>query len=395
MLMVAGPVLGSEEKSALASVVDSGWITMGERVREFECAFASAQGAEDAVAVSSCTAGLHLILLALGIGPGDEVLVPSMTFVATVNCILHVGAEPVFVDIEAVDRPVMARNDAARKCTDRTRAVILVHYAGHVLDRDDWRTFARSRGLRLIEDAAHAAGAEGAGTFGDAAAFSFYGNKNMTTAEGGMVVAKQADVLDRVRTMRSHGMTAGTFQRTASRNSDYDVIAIGFNYRLDEFRAAVGLVQLQRLRQWNQTREHLTRLYVARLDPVISIPFAKDLASNAPSAYHIMPILLPAGVDRREVVDHLRAAEIQTTIHYRPVHSLSVYRSRFEGVTLPETDAFAERELTIPLHPGMEPDDVERVAMALDGALARTRKRPRSPARASVRSDPVLVASGV
>ncbi|WP_336489264.1 DegT/DnrJ/EryC1/StrS family aminotransferase [Methylobacterium nigriterrae] len=393
MLMVAGPVLGSEEKSALASVVDSGWITMGERVREFEREFARAHGVKDAVAVSSCTSGLHLVLLALGIGPGDEVLVPSMTFVATVNCIVHVRAKPVFVDIEALDRPVMSRDDAARKCTDRTRAVILVHYAGYVLDRDDWREFARSRGLRLIEDAAHAAGATGAGPFGDAAAFSFYGNKNMTTGEGGMVVAEQPDVLDRIRTMRSHGMTAGTFQRTMARNSGYDVTAIGFNCRMDEFRAAVGLVQLQRLGDWNRTREQLTRLYVERLDPEILIPFTQDLARNAPSAYHIMPIVLPEGVDRRQVVDHLRALEIQTTMHYPPVHSLSVYRNLFKGVTLPVTEEFAGRELTVPLHPGMEPDDVQLVASALDGALSRTGKRPGSPARATMQSDPVLVSS--
>jgi dTDP-4-amino-4,6-dideoxygalactose transaminase len=229
MLLVAEPSLGEDEKAALVEVVDSGWITMGDRVRAFERAFADEHHATDAVAVSSCTAGLHLAMQALEIGPGDEVLVPSLTFVATVNSVLYAGATPVFVDVESLDVPLMSCADAAAKCTARTKAVIVMHYAGYLADGDVWRDFAGARGLHLIEDAAHAAGLDRPSVFGDAAVFSFFGNKNMTTAEGGMVIARDQDVLDTVKQMRSHGMTSGTLQRLSGRTLTYDVTMLGYN----------------------------------------------------------------------------------------------------------------------------------------------------------------------
>ncbi|SED63742.1 dTDP-4-amino-4,6-dideoxygalactose transaminase [Rhizobiales bacterium GAS188] len=374
MLLVAEPILGEDEKAALCDVVDSGWITMADRVREFEKAFAAKHGAEDAVAVSSCTAALHLILDALDIGPGDEVLVPSLTFVATANCVLYVGATPVFVDIESLELPLMSRTDAAAKCTSKTKAIILVHYAGYLVDRQAWRDFADSRGLLLIEDAAHAAGADQAGKFGHAAAFSFYGNKNMTTAEGGAVIASDPEVLAKVRQMRGHGMTSGTFQRLSSRTPTYDVTMLGYNYRMDEFRAAVGLIQLAKLDEWNDSRRHLTRHYVQSLQercPSVCLPFANwHAASNHISAHHIMPIVLPKDTDRQRVVEKLRDAQIQTTIHYPPVHRFSFYRGRFPLVRLPVTEEFARRELTLPLHPRMGERDVEMVSAELAGAIA-------------------------
>ena len=248
MLLVAEPVLGAEEKSALSEVIDSGWITMGPRVRAFEQAFAALHSVSDCVAVNSCTAALHLALKALGVGPGDEVLLPSLTFVATANSALYVGAKPVFVDIESVERPLMSISDAESKCTSRTRAVILMHYAGYLNDRNAWSNLAARKGLLLIEDTAHAVGIDGVGKYGDAAAFSFYGNKNMTTAEGGAVFAKDPVVLGRVRQMRGHGMTSDTLQRLSNRSSHYDVTMLGFNYRMDDLRAAVGLAQLKYLR---------------------------------------------------------------------------------------------------------------------------------------------------
>src|SRR5437879_9553517 len=261
MLLVSEPVLGTEEKAALAAVIESGWITMGDRVREFEKAFALLHQTEDAIAVSSCTAALHLILHALGVGPGDEVLVPSLTFVATANCVLYVGARPVFVDIESPEIPLMSLDEAEAKCTARTKAVILVHFGGYLAHRDTWQSFARKKGLLLIEDAAHAPGLPAAGTFGDAAAFSFYGNKNMTTAEGGAIIARDRSLRETIRRARSHGMTSGTRQRLDSRSPDYDVTILGFNYRMDELRAAVGLAQLQRLTGWNDIRRGLSLRY--------------------------------------------------------------------------------------------------------------------------------------
>lgn len=368
-LLVAEPCLGLGEMTALAEVIDGGWITMGERVRAFERAFAEMHGTEDAVAVSSCTAGLHLIMHALGLGPGDEVLVPSLTFVATANCVRYVGATPVFVDIASTELPLMSLADAAAKCTPRTRAVILVHFAGYLVDPEPWRAFAAERGLVLVEDAAHAAGLPGVGTLGAAAAFSFYGNKNMTTAEGGMVVARDPALRETVRQARGHGLTTGTFQRLNSRTPTYDVTMLGFNYRMDELRAAMGLVQLSHLLEWNETRRALTHRYRSLLRaecPEVSLPFE----DARPSVHHIMPVLLPAHADRQTVIDTLAERGIQTTIHYPPVHRLSFYRAQDSTLALPTTEAFADRELTLPLHPRMNQQDVRRVVTALREALA-------------------------
>ena len=372
MLLVAEPIVGEEEKAALSDVLDCGWITMGDRVRAFELAFAEKHDAPDAVAVSSCTAALHLLLEGLGIGPGDEVLVPSLTFVATANCVLYAGATPVFIDIESLESPLISLADAAAKCTAKTKAVIVMHYAGYLADRDLWREFAEARGLLLLEDAAHTVGIAGAGTFGDGAAFSFYGNKNMTTAEGGVVITKDQRVLDRIRQMRGHGMTSGTLQRLSSRSPTYDVTMLGYNYRMDELRAAIGLAQLQKLEAWNDKRRRLTDLYRQSLKahcPDVRAPFA----AGQNSSHHIMPILLPSDTDRQSVVTRLRAAEIQTTIHYPPAHLLSFYRSLFPSVKLRATEEFARRQLTLPLHPRMEDWHVKKVTQVLGDALAQPR----------------------
>ena len=364
MLLVSAPIVGSEEKAVLAEVIDSGWLTMGDRVRAFEEAFATMHGAEDAVAVSSCTAALHLILQALGLGRGDEVLVPSLTFVATANAVCYVGATPVFVDIESMDVPLMSLTEAEARCTPRTKAVILVHFAGYLPDREAWRAFARRRGLLLIEDAAHAPGLKEAGTFGDAAAFSFYGNKNMTTAEGGAVLARDRTVRETVRRARAHGMTTTTHQRLDSRTPQYDVTMLGFNYRMDELRAAIGLVQLKQLQSWNGIRLALTSSYrrlIAQHFPSVQVPFSGYHLST----YHIMPVLLPAFVKRQNAIDYLRAAGVQTTIHYPPVHLLSLYRQLYPNLHLPRTEIFAERELTLPLHPRISTSMVEAIVARL------------------------------
>jgi dTDP-4-amino-4,6-dideoxygalactose transaminase len=375
MLLVAEPILGSDEEEALVEVVRSGWITMADRVRRFELEFAHLHAAPDCVAVNSCTAALHLILLAAGIGQGDEVLVPSLTFVASVNAIRHVGAKPVFVDIESLDTPIISKADAAAKCTARTRAIILVHYAGYVGDMSAWKRFAESHNLLLIEDAAHAPGAEQVGQFSVAAAFSFYGNKNMTTAEGGAVISSDSDFLGRVRLLRSHGLTSGTFERLKSTDPGYDVIMLGYNYRLDEFRAAVGLVQLRKLADWNKRRGLLVGLYRKILQHShnsLRLPFLswEDFPAHT-TVNHVMPILLPPTISRLSVIKELRQAGIQTTVHYPPAHQLSLYRNSYPGVQLQLTEEFAARELTLPLHPRMDEDDVRRVAATLNEVVSK------------------------
>ena len=368
---VALPLFGREEKIALSQVLEEGWVTMGSRVRAFELAFAEQHGVADAVAVSSCTAALHLILEALGIGPGDEVLVPSLTFVATANSVLYTGGSPVFVDIDSLASPLISLEDAAEKCSPKTKAVIVVNYAGCVEQRSAWREFASRRGLLLIVDAAHAVGVGDAASFGDATAFSFYGNKNMTTAEGGMVVSDRPELLERVRQMRSHGMTSGTFQRHQRGAPRYDVTMFGYNYRMDELRAALGLVQLGRLAAWNERRRVLVALYaeaLAALCPAVLVP----RLHGANSAHHIMPIVLPAKVDRDRVIASLHGDNINTSIHYPPVHHFSFYKSRLPNVQLARTEEFSRRELTLPMHPAMHDRDVERVVSRLAAALART-----------------------
>jgi dTDP-4-amino-4,6-dideoxygalactose transaminase len=368
MLLVSEPVLGAEEKAALAAVIESGWVTMGDRVREFEQAFARMHEAEDSIAVGSCTAALHLILHSLGIGPGDEVLVPSLTFVATANSVLYVGARPIFVDTGSAEVPLMSLDDAEAKCTTRTRAIILVHFAGYLAHRDAWQSFARRKGLLLIEDAAHAPGLPAVGTFGEAAAFSFYGNKNMTTAEGGAIIAHSRTLRETIRRTRSHGMTSGTRQRLTSRRPDYDVTILGFNYRMDELRAALGLAQLKKLPEWNDIRRTLSLSYrqlIAEHCPSVMVPFE----ALWPSAHHLMPVVLPTAISRQLVIDRLRKRGIQTTVHYPPVHRLTFYRDLYPDTSLPRTEEFARRELTLPLHPRMTQSDVERVVNSLAAAL--------------------------
>lgn len=368
LISLAEPVVGEQEKQVLCRVLDSGWLTMGENVRAFERAFAELHRAQDAVAVSSCTTGLHLCLAALGVGEGDEVLVPSLTFVATVNAVLYVGATPVFVDIEQKDLPHIFLADAMAKCTTRTKAVIVMHFGGYVADLPTWRSFADAHQLRLIEDAAHAPAVAEVGQRADASAFSFFSNKNMSTAEGGMVLARDESMLARVRHLRSHGMTTGTLDRDRGHAYSYDVTALGYNYRMDELRAALGLAQLARLEQWNARRRELSNYYRDRLAEELSdivVPFGPGWETAA----HLLPILLPEHADRARIMEELRQARIQSSIHYPPVHRFSYYRERFPGVSLPNTESFCSRELTLPLHPSLRESDVDRVVAALKSAI--------------------------
>ena len=370
MINLSEPQVGEEEKQALCSVIDSGWLTMGERVIEFECAFAQLHRMPSAVAVSSCTAGLHLCLLANSIGPGDIVLVPSLTFVATVNAVLYVGATPEFVDIESEERPHISLQDAKNKMTSRTKAVIVMHYAGYLVDLPAWRKFADENNLILIEDAAHAPAVGDVGRVGDASAFSFFSNKNMSTAEGGMVLARDRSVLERVKSLRSHGMTTNTLDRHRGHANSYDVMWLGFNYRMDELRAAIGLVQLAKLPDWNARRRNLIDLYrelfAARCQEV-KIPFIR----NQETAAHLFPVLLPSWVNRDQLMSELRNVGIQSSIHYPPVHRFSYYQKLFPQVSLPNTENYHARELSLPIHPSLKECEVEIVVDSIRGLISR------------------------
>jgi dTDP-4-amino-4,6-dideoxygalactose transaminase len=361
-------MLGVEEKHALNAVIDSGWLTMGDRVMELEQAFAAMHGVTAAVAVNSCTAGLHLCLAALGIGPGDEVLVPSLTFVATANAVLYCGATPVFVDIIDETTPHLSFADAQSKLTSRTKAVIVMHYGGYIVDVPAWRAFVDSYGLTLIEDAAHSPCVEGVGRHSDATSFSFFTNKNMTTSEGGMVFAREPQVLAIMRRMRSHGMTSVTLDRHRGHAFSYDVEMLGYNYRMDELRAAMGLVQLARVVTWNARRRQLSDYYrglFSQALPEAFIPFS----STHNTAAHLMPVLLPNSADRQTLMASMRDAGIQSSIHYPPVHCFAYYRERFPGISLPNTEAFSQRELTLPLHPMLTDAEIDWIVTNLAEAI--------------------------
>jgi dTDP-4-amino-4,6-dideoxygalactose transaminase len=243
-----------------------------------------------------------------------------------------------------------------------------MHYAGYLARQSEWLDFVGSHRLKLVEDSAHAVGRGRTGLFGDAAVFSFYGNKNMTTGEGGMVVAQDPSVLATARQARGHGMTSDTITRLHARPSSYDVTMLGHNYRMTEMAAAIGLVQLGKLTRWNEKREALARTYRIMLEaasPDVVVPFSVSWSS----AHHIMPVILPVHADRQQVANRLRDAGIQTSMHYPAIHTLSLYRQTDPNLSLPATEEFAARELTLPLHPKMGDEDVALVVQALTKAL--------------------------
>ena len=367
--------LGTEEIQRVVEVLESGWLTMGSVTTAFEDAFARLLGARHAIAVSNATAALHLAHHALGVGPGDEVILPALTFVATANSILYTGATPVFADIVGTHDLNMDPEDITRKITPRTRGIVVLHYAGYPAAMDDIRRIAERHHLYIVEDAAHAPGAsyhgQKLGTIGDAGCFSFFSNKNMSTGEGGMVVTNDDRLAERIRRTRTHGMTTLTLDRMHGHAHTYDVVDLGFNYRLDEMRSAIGLVQLQRLEQNNLRRRSLMRKYLTGFKQSGMIDFPFESATGEPS-YHICPVLLADGTDRSAFMNGMRERGIQTSIHYPPIHLFSYYRERFgfrEGM-LPITEMVTQREVTLPLYPGMSDEDVCRVITATEETLA-------------------------
>jgi dTDP-4-amino-4,6-dideoxygalactose transaminase len=352
---------GEEEKQAVLDVLQSRWLTMGTVTQEFENQFADFLGVKHAIAVSSATVGLHLACLALGIGPGNEVIVPSLTFVATANAVLYTGARVRFADIIGLEELNISPEEIEKQINDRTQAIIAVHYGGFPCRMPDIMQIAKRFDLAVIEDAAHAPGASlngrSLGVWGDVGCFSFFSNKNLSTGEGGMVVTNRQDVAEKVRLLRSHAMTSLTWDRHKGHAHTYDVIDLGYNYRIDEIRSALGLAQLKKLRNNNARRKSITGKYWKLLhDAQVMLPFQ---SAEGNSSYHILPILLPAEIDRRRFMDHMRAHGIQTSIHYPPIHKFSYYRELNPSVHLQKTEEAADREVTLPLYPDMDNELVD------------------------------------
>ncbi|OGO21150.1 MAG: DegT/DnrJ/EryC1/StrS aminotransferase [Chloroflexi bacterium RBG_16_48_8] len=363
---------GKAERKAVMQVLESRWLSMGEVTVQFEKAFAAMVGAEHAIAVSNATVALHLAVLALGIGEGDEVILPSLTFVATANAIKYTRAQPVFMDVTNETDFNLAPSAIERAINRRTKAIMVMHYGGYLCNMPEILRIAREHNLFVIEDAAHAPGSSledrMAGAWGDVGCFSFFANKNLATGEGGMVTTDREDLAEKVRLMRSHGMTTLTWDRHEGHAHSYDVVELGYNYRIDEIRSALGLVQLEKLYLTNALRRDIVRAYREGLKDVevVSIPFEDH---PGVSAAHLFPILLDASVDRSAFIDAMKARGIQTSIHYPPIHLFSYYRGQMGEIHLPVTETIGKREVTLPLFSRMTEAQVEMVVEGVKGAV--------------------------
>jgi dTDP-4-amino-4,6-dideoxygalactose transaminase len=325
--------------------------------------------------VTNATAALHLACLAARIGPGDEVIVPSLTFVATANAVRYTGATPVFADIESLDWLNISPVSIETRITERTRAILVVHYAGFPCDMPAIMEIARRHNLAVLEDSAHAVGSKldgrSLGTWGAIGCYSFFSNKNMTTGEGGMLATDDDALAEKLRILRSHGMTSLSWDRHQGHAYTYDVVDLGYNYRIDEMRSALGRVQLRKLPAGNLRRGELTALYrelLTELASEVQMPFSENRGTVC---YHILPVLLPKGTDRIGFMESLKQKGIQTSIHYPPVHHFRIYNEEFQkrGLTLPLTEEVAAREVTLPLYPTMRNEQVHWVAQAVKEAL--------------------------
>ena len=367
--------LEPEDIRAVMEVLESGWLTLGPRTHAFEAAFASHLGVSHAVAVSSCTAALHLAYLAAGVGPGDEVIVPSLTFAATAAAVVYCGATPVFADIVGPQDFGLDPADVERRIGPRTKAVCAVHFAGYPAAVDRLAALCDAHGLALIEDAAHAPSADfdgrKLGTWGRAGAFSFFSNKILSCGEGGLLATDDDDVAALARSLRSHAMTSGTWSRQTRETDSYDVIGLGFNYRLDEPRSALLLSRLARLEPEIERRRALTRAYRDKLAGLPRVLLPYDDAGVTRSSCYVMPIVVDDDGRRDGVRRRLRDEHgIQTSVFYPAVHEFTAYRTRFGAQRLPHSERVARTEITIPLFAHLDEQMQDRVVGALREELA-------------------------
>ncbi len=359
------PDLGPEEEDAVIQVLRSRWISRGPITQQFEQALSQQLNQEPVLALSSCTAGMHLALLAQGIGPGDEVITTPYTFAATVNVIIHVGATPVLVDIDEATGNIDL-TQVLHVLTPKTKALLPVHYAGYAADMDRLNRLRDQHQLFVVEDAAHAIASsyhgQRIGTFGNVTAFSFYATKNLTTGEGGAVVVPDAELADKIRVLSLHGMSRHAWNRyTAQGSWSYEIAAPGFKYNMTDLQAALGLVQLQKLPRLQARRQDIARQFARDFaDLPVILPQESDEIQHS---WHLYPLRLQTDritLDRDQFIDALRSRNIGASVHFIPIHFHPYYQRHYgwEIGQFPRAERFFAQEVSLPLYPSMTDEDV-------------------------------------
>lgn len=380
-LPYALPSIGDEEINEVVDSLRSGWITTGPKVARFEEDFAKYIGCRHAIAVNSCTAALHVILTALGIRPGDEVIVPTLTFCSTAHVVAHLGAKPVLVD---VDKNGQISIDAVeREITWKTRAVIPVHYAGQPCDLGPLMQLAEARGIDVVEDAAHAVGAEyegrKIGTHGRAIAFSFYATKNLATGEGGMITTSDSQLAARMRPLVLHGMNHDAWNRYSSAGSwYYEVADLGYKYNMMDLQAALGIHQLRKLDALNARRSQIAAKYNAAFASIDEIDTPDELPDRS-HVYHLYPIRIHGlCIDRAVFINELKKANIGTSVHFIPLHRHPFYRERYRYriADFPMAEQIYTGLVSLPLYPKMTDDDVQDVIDSVRHIVKKSRGTP-------------------
>jgi UDP-4-amino-4-deoxy-L-arabinose-oxoglutarate aminotransferase len=373
------PSISEDDIDAVGAVLRSGWITTGSKCAEFEQNFSEYIGCAGSIALSSATAGMHLLLHALGIGPGDEVVTPSMTWVSTVNLILLAGATPVFADIDK-DTLMVSRESLEACVTEKTRLIVPVHFAGAPVDMDPVRLMALERNIHLVEDAAHALGTEyrwnKIGCMGTSI-FSFHPIKNITTGEGGMFCSNDRELLDRIRRLKFHGLGVDAYDRqTQGRNPQAQVLEPGYKYNLTDISAVLGLKQLARVDEFNRKRDQLAMLYRSRLADLDEIIPLSDPPYPFKHSWHLFIVRLDtdkAGMSRDYFMSELKKRNIGTGLHFRAVHTHKYYTQSmgYQKGMLPNTEWNSDRILSLPLFPDMTEDDLGDVVEAIKDVLKK------------------------
>lgn len=378
----AQPLFGDEEKKEMLATLDSGWATLGPRTKQFEDDFAKYVGAKYAIGVTSCTAAIHLALLAAGIRPGDEVIVPVFTFTASANPVLHVGAKPILVDIDP-DTFNIDPTDLEKKITKKTKAIIPVHYGGQPVNMSKIRSIARKHHLVIIEDAAHAAGTlyknKMIGHNSDFACFSFHPIKNMSTGDGGMITTTSKRAADHLSQLRLHGMSKDAWKRHSAAGSwRYDITEPGFKYNMFDIQAALGIQQLKKLEKFISTRQDYAHRYDAafKLIPEITTPYVNKNIRHVYSLYTIKVNTKGLKIKRDAIVDELKKKGIGVSVYFIPLHHFTLYKKMgYKKGDFPVAEKVFNSIISLPLYPKMTKNDIDYVSNTLIDIIQKNRKK--------------------